>query len=470
MPTLIDPANEPAGANRTASGGLARFLGIRPGELRVALLAGLFHFCLLASYYVFRPVRDEIGSAVSSDVRSQMWTSVFFVALVAVPVYSAIVARLSRRVFIPIVYTFFALNLVAFYLLLPRRAGMDADENTVTSLEVVFYVWASVFPLFVVTVLWGFMADLFTSIQGKRLFGFIAVGGTLGGMAGAALTERLVKPVGGYNLLLVSIVLLMGAIACALVLSRVQKGHESRSPAREPGDRGVSGVRETWRRMFSGMWQVLRSPYLLGIAGFILLLSFSSTFIYFEKAELAREAFADRDERTAFFAQVDLYSNALTLLLQLMVVGRLMTRVGVGFTLMTLPLLAAIGFLGLGAVTSVATIMLFEIVQRTGRYALARPSREVLFTVVNREQKYASKSFIDTAVYRGSDVISAWAFTGLFTGLSFSLAAIAYLAVVPMLAWAGLAAVLGAAQQRRAAAHVGDKVEGETSLHSAHGD
>lgn len=409
----------------------ARVVPVRPGETVPTLLATAYGFFILFAYYLLRPVRDEIGAADRGNLQL-LWTAVFLVMLLAVPLYSAAVARLRRGVFIPLANRFFAANLIAFYaalVFLPEAARGWIDR--------VFYVWVSVFALFVVTVFWGLLVDLFRDEQGKRLFGFITVGSSLGGIAGSASTALLAPHVPVFLLLLLAVLPLEAAAQLARALDR----RAERAPAtlkREPAAR-VGG--SAW----SGIGPVFRSPALRNIALWILLMTFASTILYFVQAHLVGEAIADRALRRAFLARVDLAVNAVTIVTQALLSARILRRIGLGATLAVLPAVAALGFIALGstpASIALSVLLVVRVLYDSSRHALAKPAREVLFTRLSREQRYKSKAFIDAAVYRGGDLLSGWLYAGL-AALGLSAAAIALTAVPVAVLWALLGRQLG---------------------------
>ncbi len=396
--------------------------------------ATAYGFCIMLAYYMLRAVRDEISAADRGNLQ-YLWTAVFVVMLVVVPLYSWISSRWARGVFVPLINRFFIANLVLFYLAL-----VVLPESTRPWIDRVFYVWASVFALFAVTVFWGFMADCFTNEQARRLFGFIAVGSSLGAIAGSALTAVLAQQLPPFSLLLLACLPLEAACWCARVLHRRFGG--STDPTRVE-NRPLAGG--SW----SGIATVFRSPYLMGIAGYILLMTYASTVLYFLQADLIRAALADRAARTALFAQIDLWANAITLVLQIWFAARVIRWAGVGATLALLPVVTAAGFLWLGAMPQLTALIALQVAYRALRYGLAKPTREVLFTVLGREEKYKSKAFLDAAIYRGGDLASGWIFTGL-RAAGLSLGAIA-LAAAPVAAlWAVLAIWLGRRQDQAA--------------------
>ena len=416
---------------------LARVVAVRPGEARALLWSFAYFFCLLAGYYVLRPLRDEMG--IAGGVRNLQWlfTATFLVMLAAVPVFGAVVARLPRKRFVPLVYHFFVANIAVFWVLLT----LDVEKVVVAR---VFFVWISVFNLFAVSVFWSFMADLWQSEQGKRLFGFIAAGGSAGALLGPVVTVALAVPLGPVNLLIIAALLLELAVLCAHRLeSAVPKAEEGGTA--KPADSGAIGG--GW---LSGILMVLRSPYLAGIALWVALLSLAGTFLYFQQASIVAAASDDPAVRTRIFATIDLAIGILTILVQFLATGRLIARFGVGPAAAALPLVFALGFLALAFTPALFVVIGFQALQRATNFALSNPAREVLFTVLDREEKYKAKNVIDIVVFRGADAGSGWVFSAL-RGAGLELSSIS-LATVPVAAlWLALALALGRGQARRAA-------------------
>lgn len=427
---------------------LGRTVAARPTEMRAALWSFAYFFCLLAGYYVLRPLRDEMG--IAGGVRNLQWlfTATFVAMLAAVPVYGAVVARLPRRRFIPLVYHFFVLNIAIFWLLLSFDVGRVQVAR-------VFFVWISVFNLFAVSVFWSFMADIYDSEQGKRLFGFIAAGGSAGALVGPTITVWLAKPLGPINLLIVAALLLEAAVLCAYRLERAAPAHAApksvpaeASPAaaepRKDGPKdGMGGG------ALSGIALLLRSPYLGGIASWVFLLSLAGTFLYFQQANIVRAASDDPAVRTRIFASIDLVVGILTVLVQCAATGRLIVRFGVGPAAAFLPLVFGIGFAVLAAAPALLVVIGFQAVQRTANFAISNPAREILFTVVDREEKYKAKNVVDTVVFRASDAITGWLFATLRSS-GLELTTISAITVPLAALWLVLALALGRAQAGRA--------------------
>ena len=388
-----------------------------------------YFFCLLAAYYILRPLRDEMG--VAGGVRNLQWlfTATFLVMLAALPLYGALVAPLPRRRFIPLVYHFFVANLAAFWLLLVA----DYEKQIVAR---VFFVWISVFVLFAVSVFWSFMADIYNSEQGKRLYGFIAAGGSAGALAGPLLTIGLAPLVGATHLLILAALLLEVAVLCAM---RLEVKEEASSKTEQPVGGGA----------LDGLKMILRSPYIAGITLWVSLLSIAATFLYFEQATIVAAASDDPAVRTRIFATVDLAVGVLTLAVQFVATGKLIARFGVGPALGLLPFVFAAGFAVLASAPVLLVVVAFQALQRTANFAISNPAREVLFTVLARDEKYKAKNVIDIVATRGADAAGGWLITGLRL-LGMEIRAIALVAIALAAAGIALSAALGRAQERRA--------------------
>jgi AAA family ATP:ADP antiporter len=415
---------------------LGRVVSLRPEETRALLWSFGYFFALLAGYYVLRPLRDEMG--IAGGVKNLHWlfTATFFVMLAAVPVFGAVVARLPRERFIPLVYHFFVANIAIFWLLLT----LEVETQTVAR---VFFVWISVFNLFAVSVFWSFMADLFTAEQGKRLFGFIAAGGSAGALAGPAVTVWLATAIGPVNLLIIAALLLEFAVLCAHRLERVLPAKRGDAPQRSLRQAPIGG------NPLAGFGLLVRSPYLMGIAAWVLCLSLAGTFLYFQQANIVAAASDDPAVRTRMFATIDLAAGVLTLLVQVLLTGKLMARFGVGPAVAFLPLVFAVGFAALAASPVLALVISFQAIQRTANFAISNPAREVLFTAAQREEKYKAKYLIDGVVFRGGDALSGWLFNAL-RAVGLELAAISLAAIPVAVIWAALALALGKAHERKA--------------------
>jgi AAA family ATP:ADP antiporter len=418
---------------------LQRLIDVRPAEMRALGWSWLYIFCVLSSYYILRPIRDEMGVAGGVENLQWLFTGTLVGMILVNPPFAALVAKLPRVRFITVAYRFFMVNLMIFIWLL--HVATAEQHIWVGRL---FFIWASVFNLFVVSVFWALMVDVFDSEQGKRLFGFIAAGATLGGIAGSSITASLAKDVPAAYLLLGSVVLLEAAVFSVRRLSHLSDALHRR-PAAQSGEALIGG------NALSGLTHAFKSPYLINVGVYILLFAITSTFLYFQQAEIARQSFADRGARTAFFARVDLWVNVLTLGAQLFLTGRILRAIGVGLTLAMLPALSVLGFGTLAMSPTIAVLVIYQVLRRAGNFAFARPSREVLFTVVPREDKYKAKSFIDTVIYRTGDQVGAWSYAALgFVGLAMT--GISIVAVPISIAWLLNGLWLGQKQEGMAAA------------------
>ena len=444
----MQPTNySPTAATPPAEGGdgvvyrlLSRFLVVQPEEVAVLSWSWLYLFSVFFAYYVIRPIRDEVG--VASGVSNLPWlfTGTLVGMLIVNAPYAALVAKLPRLRFISIAYRFFMLNLLIFLVLFRSTTG---EANLWVGR--VFFIWTSVFNLFVVSVFWAFMVDVFTSEQGKRLFGFIAGAATVGGILGGLLTASAVRALGVPALLLCAALLLELAVFSVRRLGRISEAmHTRQARAASDGDQGTIGG-----GIFAGLTNVLKSPYLLNICVYMLLYTILSTFLYFQQAAIVDRSFTDRAARTAFFAEVDLMVNVLTLGAQLFLTGHVMRRFGVAMTLTLVPALTVAGFVLLGLKPAIAIVVGFIVLRRAGNFAFARPTREVLFTVVSREDKYKAKSVIDTVVYRLGDQVGAWS-AGISSWLNFGISGLAWVAVPLAVAWAINGWWLGRRQETQA--------------------
>ena len=412
---------------------LARVMPATPQERAAALWSFAYFFALLAGYYVLRPLRDQMG--IAGGVKNLPWlfTATFVTLLVAQPLYGALVARLPRARFIPIVYHFFVANLLVFWALLT----FDVETAVVAR---VFFVWVSVFNLFAVAVFWSFMADLFTSEQGKRLFGFIGAGGTAGALLGPIITIWLSVPLGPVNLMIAAVIFLELAVFCVYRLERnVVMREQAQAPTESIGGSAFAAIPE-----------LVRSPYMLGIGAWVALLSYAATIIYFEQAHIVSEAVKSAGLQTRIFASIDLAVSLLTLVTQLFITGQVLKRVGTGVAAAALPIVYIVGFAVLAVMPTLIVVVTVQVVQRWMNFAIANPARQLFFTVVTREEKYKAKNLVDVVVYRGSDALSGWIFDTL-QGLGLKLGAIALCSLPVVAGWAVLSPALGREQEKRSA-------------------
>lgn len=441
---------EPTDASRR-TGRLSGLFNVRRDEVAPVVLAAVFFFCVLTALMVLRPARDALGMQRGIDSVRWLFIGTALVTLLVNPLFGWLVSRLRRMQFIAATYIFFAFSLVCFYGLLvmaPTAVGMTSGQ--------VFYVWFSVFNLFATMLFWAVMADRFSLAQSKRFFALIAVGGTLGAMFGPWLASVLARPLGTPALLLVSAGFLLAALAAAWAVVHTSGAGalaKSTSPGQAAIEEGAAPAQQQeviGGRAWDGVKAVLGSRYLLGIAAYVVLMSITATLLYFTRLQMVAALGTDVDARTALFARIDLITQAATLILQAIVAGHLMRRLGVSLTLMLLPVTVMLGFVGLAIVGSLATLIAFEAAFRAIQRALTRPARETLYTVVSRQDKYKSKAFIDTFGYRGGDVLGAQ-LEGVLSRMALGVAGLVSVAVPLALVWAALALWLGRHQHKLAA-------------------
>jgi AAA family ATP:ADP antiporter len=421
---------------------LQQFTNVRREEVVPTLVAGLFFFCVLTALMVVRPAREALGMQRGIESVRWLFIGTVVVTLAVNPIFGLLVSRFRRMIFVAATYGFFVIGLLGFYALLvfaPATIGVHTGQ--------VFYVWFSVFNLFATMLFWAVMADRFTNEQSKRLFGAIAVGGTLGAIFGPWLASMLAKPLGTPALLPIAAAFLVFALGAAWWFTRLRGGWEA--PA---ADEARNIAHDTEHPLIGGSaWEgfraVFRSRYLLAICAYVLILAVMTTFLYFTRLQMVASLGTNLDARTTTFAQIDMITQIATLILQALVTGHLIKRLGIAVTLAVLPLTTALGFLGLALVGSLAALVAFEATFRAVQRGVMRPARETLFTTVSRADRYKSKAFIDTFVYRAGDVIGAQ-IEGLLGKLGMGLAALAAFAVPLALVWIALGLWLGFAQRR----------------------
>ncbi len=414
-----------------------RMLQIRIEEWPVVCWSWLYIFAILSSYYVMRPIRDQMG--ISGGLENLPWlftATLGGMILLNIP-FGWLVKRLPRTRFIPITYRFFAINILAF-----AAALHFASPDEVTWIGRIFFVWLSIFNLFIVSIFWQTIVDVFTTEQGKRLFGIIAAGATIGAIAGSAVTALLARSVPSWVLLVGAAALLEVAVFGVRRLSRLSD-RLNHVPFEQSGEEAIGGS------VLSGLVRTFASPYLVNIALFLLLFAITSTFLYFEQVSFTAKAFSSRGAQTAFFAMVDLMVNALTLGLQVFLTGRVIRLLGIGGALAALPVLSIVGFALVAFAPTLMVVVGFQVARRAGNFGIARPSREILFTVLPREDRYKAKSVIDTVFYRLGDQFGAWGF-GLVSALGFARGALPEIATAISIAWLVNAVWLGRCQRRLA--------------------
>ncbi len=450
---------------------VARLLNFRRGELPLALLSVAFHFCVLCGYFFLRPLRDAMGVSGGMDELRWLFVATSLVSLVIVLAFGGVVARMNRRRFLPGAYLFVVACLVGFAGLLIADAaagggliGTDAETSVARLVGYVFFVWLSAINLFVTSVFWAFMVDIFDIDQGKRMFAFIGIGGTLGALAGgwgtnriSGMTDSVYLPAG---LMLTGAALFGAAIAVVLILDRLALASEHSRHSVEGARADARTAHKAPRAEIGGTaWEgaraVATSPYLLGIGAYIVLMAIANTLIYFTQANVILDNTDTFSQRVAGFAWFDMLAQIATLLTQMFVTTQVIRRVGVGWTLTILPLVTMAGFAILSIWTLYGVMAVFQAVHRAARYAVSRPARETLFSVVSPAEKYKAKPIVDVFLYRGGDVAGAGVM-GVFAALGMTLAGIAAATVPVAGAWGALCIALGRAQQRR--------VEGDEAL------
>ena len=401
---------------------------IEPGELRATLLSFFFMLTLMASYYLLRPIRDAMSSNWSDAELSTLFSATFLFSILAVMLYGAACSRVRFSRLVPGVYGLFALSFLGFFLAV---GAIDDAEWARKS----FYVWISVFSLFHVSVFWSYMADIFSRDQAPRLFGFIAAGASIGAILGPAIAVTMVGAIGTSNLLLISASLLVIPILVISSLEKERKNPNSSLDGQQDQQQTIGG------NPFAGFSLFLKNPYLLAIGCFILLYTALSTFVYFELKNLL--AGVEEVNRIKIWAGMDLAVNVLAIGTAMFGTSRLTTRFGLTTTLVLVPVLIVIGLLVVAIAPMIGVVVGLQVIRRAGNYAITRPGREMLFTIVNRETRFKAKSVIDIVVYRGGDAATAWAFTGLTQGLGLGLGAVAAVGAVLAVLWSFLALFLG---------------------------
>jgi AAA family ATP:ADP antiporter len=413
--------------NSVAAAGTRQWLraiaNVEAHEQRPVAIAFMLFFCVLCGYFMLRPVRETIGTVLGEEEVENLFLATWIASIAVIPIYGLACSLLPRAVVLASVYALFGGSLLVL------AAVMNADPENAAAARF-FYVWISVFNLFVVSVFWTLMVDRSSGEQAKRLFGVIAAGGTVGGLIAPLATDALIEPIGRTGVLIVSASLFGVAILCQLFLLRTWRTASGTTVAAP-----ASANTRIGGNPFAGITQVLRSPYLLGFCAFVLLLASATTFLYFDQLRLVKEAYPDEDDRTQIFARIDFVVQALTLITQLLFTGRIARRLGVVVLLTSVPIAMVGGFLSLAIVSNFWILAVVMVARRAGEYALTRPGREILFTSVDTETKYKAKNLIDVVVYRGGDALSAQLRAGLkASGMSFG--AIALVGAGLALLWA----------------------------------
>jgi AAA family ATP:ADP antiporter len=409
---------------------LARAINAQPQELGGALAAFATAFAMFSAYSILRPIRETMGITSGVQTLPALFWGTFVGMLLVQPVYGWLTSRSRRSAFLPWVYLFFLLNILGFH----AWFNAQADHTWIAR---AYFVWVSIFVLFVVAVFWSLMADVFSREQAGRLFGFVAAGLSTGGLFGPFLAARLAGPIGTINLLLVSAALLAASLGCLMLVLRWHRRYGENTAPGEDRDARLGGS------AFAAFLQVVRSPYLALIALFVFLLTWVTTFLYLEQQALVAEVFADRDAQTQFFSRLDFWVQAGSLAMQLFLFGRLYRWCGFRALIVSVPVLMALGFATLALFPTFAVLVVVMFVRRVGEYSIARPSRDTLYTSVTREERYKAKSLIDTFVYRGGDATAASAHALVKAAFGLGLSGAAWCGALLAVAWSVVAWRLG---------------------------
>jgi len=422
--------------NDRTNGPLARIfkaaMRVEPNEIRATVVSFLFVFLVMAAYYMLRPIRDAMASDWTREEVGVLWTLSFFVSLVAVIVYGGIIARIRFSRVVPSVYAFFALTFLGFYAIAAAGNGGELVRQS-------FYIWVSLFSLFNTSVFWSFASGTFTKEQSKRLFGVIAVGASLGAIAGPTITTFFADNIGTINLMPIAALMLFATLPLAVRLDALKVG--------ELGNAGLEAdltrQQALARNPFSGIGQFFSNSLLRGIGLFIFLYVLMNTIFYQELRE-ALQPF-ELDRRTQIQSSIDLAVNLLAIVTGMLVTSRLATRIGVATTLALVPVMLAGGWLLLAMLPLLSVIIGLQVARRAGNYAITRPAREMLFTMVDSETRYKAKPVVDIVIYRGGDVVNVWFYNFLTAswGLGMTLSGVAVIAAVLSLVWAGVGYMLG---------------------------
>lgn len=395
---------------------LTRAVAVEPHEVSALFASFAMFFALLAAYYIIRPVRDEMGVRLGKDALQNLFTTVFVVMLAAVPLFGFIASKFPRRFVLPGIYLFFVCDLIAFWVLFRTDASNAVILKT-------FFVWASVFNLFVISLFWSLMAELWTNEESKRLYGFISAGGTAGALTGPVLTQALIGFVAPVDLLLISAVLLCAALLASLALRRIRDGH-----GREQAKPAGGGI-------FDGALKLMSSPYLGRIALFVFLANVVGTFFYLEQSRLVGAAITGSAERVRFFSGRDLFVSIATIAIEIFGTAQVLRRFGVTAALTALPVCALLGTLALSFEPTLWVAAAVMIAERVTAFSLSGPAIKVMYTLTSPDEKYKVQNFVDTVVYRGGDAVSGWLFKAISGDAGFASLATPAVAIPLGLAW-----------------------------------
>jgi ATP:ADP antiporter, AAA family len=420
---------------------------IEPNEMKATVLSFLFVFILMAAYFIMRPVRDAMASDWTDTEVSMLWTINFFISIAVVALYGFIISKVKFKHLVPGIYTFFAISFVCFYLganLVPDRTLLDKS----------FYVWVSFFSIFHLSVFWSYMSDLFNTGQAKRLFAIIAAGPSAGALVGPIIPTLFAGVIGTDTLMLIASIMLISTIPIILYLAKLKVTElHNKDLHVDPDTLKIGG------NPIAGFKIFFNNPYLIGIGVFILFYTMISSFIYFEQKNLLE--IYDRDTRTQILGGIDWLVNMLTFAVAFFATSRIVKKLGVGFTLASMPMLVIAGMLILAFSPIITVLLALQVVRRAGEYAITKPAREMLFTEVDKETRFKAKPVIDVVVYRGGDTITAWFFTGLTEGLGLGFTAVGIVGAGIAAIWAAVGLYLGKLYEMKNLKHSSssDKIE-----------
>jgi len=402
---------------------------VKEKEVKAVIFSFLFVVVLMSAYYILRPVRDAMASDWSDAEVSWLWTLNFFISTAIVALYGSMVSKFRFRLLVPAMYGIFAISFIIFYAL-----GSVFEDRTL--IDKSFYVWVSVFSLFHISVFWTFMSELFSKEQSGRLFGIIAVGASVGGLIGPSITAFFSVSLGADNLMLIASMMLLIPIPIIFYLQSLKSKELNNEVLDIPdSNQSIGG------NPLAGFKMFFSNPYLLSIGLFIFLYTGISSFVYFELKNLLSDF--SRSERSVIWAQMDLAVNILAISTGLFATGRIVTKFGMPATIAMVPIMICIGLLVLAISPLLGVVMVLQIIRRAGNYAVTRPAREMLFTLVNQETRFKAKPVIDIVAYRGGDMLTAWLFTGLTQGLGLGLASVAAVGAGIASLWALVGIYLG---------------------------
>ena len=408
---------------------------IERNEQKAVFISFALVFVLMAAYYMLRPVRDAMASDWSNTEISLLWNIQFFLSLGFVAIYGLAVSRIEFRRLVPSVYGFFAISFVSFHF------GAAMVEDPVL-LDKGFYLWVSLFSLFHVSVFWSLMADLYNREQSKRLFGFIAVGASAGAIVGPIVATLAAQTIGSESLMLSASLIMLIPLPIVYYLQLLKRTElHNESIQADLSHMKIGG------NPLAGFKDFFTSPYLMGIAAFILLYTAISSFAYFEQTNLLRDY--DRDQRTQILAMLALVVNILTFVLGFFATSRLTTKLGMPITLALVPAFMCAALLILAFAPILTVLLALQVARQSGNYGITRPAREMLFTSISRESRFKAKPVVDVAIYRGGDAAWSSAFALLTDGLGLGMAAMAAIGAGIAAVWAGTGMKLGSVFNRR---------------------